>query len=565
MQKFSKLPYERPNLQDVQSQFESLINEIKSADSAEKTIELINQINELRGNFDTMSSLASVRYAANTSDSKYEKERDFFDQNQPDYSMNVMEFYKAVLESPFINDVEAHFGSHYIKLLSLKVKTFSIDVIDLLREENQLTTQYVKLMSGVSVEFEGQTYNLSGMVPMMQSTDRETRKKSSEAYYAALYNQREELDEIYTNLVEKRSAIAKGLGYNNFVDLAYDRMRRYDYNIEDVRAFRKLVEKHVVPLVTEFKEQQAKRIGLDKLKHFDESFKFKTGNPTPKGSPDWILKNGQKMYKELSSETDVFFSEMVQGEMMDLVNRNNKQGGGFCTYFPKFRSPFIFSNFNGTSHDIDVLTHEAGHAFQIYCSKDQPVNEYWWPTMEAAEIHSMSMEFLTWPWMNLYFNGDTQKYYYDHILSSLIFLPYSCAIDEFQETAYLNPNDSVSDRLARWDTVEKKYQPHKDNDGVPFLEEARFWQRQGHVYRSPFYYIDYALAQVCAFQFWMKSKQDFQSTWGDYLRLCKAGGSKPFLGLIDEAGIKSPFEEETILEVIEALKKWLSEQNMEGY
>jgi M3 family oligoendopeptidase len=412
-------------------------------------------------------------------------------------------------------------------------------------------------MSGIEFDFEGEKRNLGAMAPFMQSTDRNMRKKASETYYGALYAEKDDLDNIYHNLVQTRHKLALDQGYIDFVKMSYHRLLRYDYGPEEVAAFRELVQKHLIPISNKLRERQAKRIGVDKLKHYDEPLKFLEGNPTPKGSPEWILETGRQMYKELSPETHEFFESMVKADMMDLVNRNGKQGGGYCTYFPTYGSPFIFSNFNGTAHDVEVLTHEAGHAFQVYSSKDQPLNEYWWPTLESAEIHSMSMEFFTWPWMKNFFGEDTDRFMFDHIASSMTFIPYGCSIDHFQELVFRNPGDSPEERLERWKQVEKIYAPMKDNDGNPFLEEGRYWQRQGHVYRSPFYYIDYTLAQICAFQFWIKSREDFDAAWKDYLRLCRAGGSKPFLQLLDLANLDSPFEESTMLRVAEEVNAWL--------
>jgi len=242
---------------------------------------------------------------------------------------------------------------------------------------------------------------------------------------------------------------------------------------------------------------------------------------------------------------------------MDLVNRKGKAAGGFCTMFNSYRAPFIFANFNGTLGDIDVLTHEAGHAFQCYESRGFEVEEYFFPTMEACEIHSMSMEQLTYPWMNLFFGDDTDKYKFVHLSANILFLPYGVAVDEFQHIIYENPDMSPAERKKVWLDMEKKYRPWVDYDGIDYLEQGGFWQRQAHIYRSPFYYIDYCLAQVCALQFWSKSEKDFTSAWQDYLRLCKAGGSQSFLGLVEIANVKSPFDKDLFGELFGELEAYL--------
>ncbi|MCC7464713.1 MAG: M3 family oligoendopeptidase, partial [Saprospiraceae bacterium] len=348
------------------------------------------------------------------------------------------------------------------------------------------------------------------------------------------------------------------LGFKSFTEVGYARMRRSDYTPEMVARFRKQVHEHIVPIASALYERQRKRLGLSSLKFYDEDYKFPTGNPKPIGTPEEIVANAAKMYRELSPDTDQFFTLMQEARLMDLVNRDGKATGGYCTYISKFEAPYIFSNFNGTSGDIDVLTHEAGHAFQVWSSKDFPFEEYHWPTADAAEIHSMSMEFFTWPWMQLFFGAQTDKYHFMHLAGAIQFLPYGVAVDEFQHLVYDNPDMTPSERNQAWRNLEKKYLPHRDYDGVEHLEAGRFWHKQSHIFNSPFYYIDYTLAQICAFQFWAKDRQDHASAWADYLRLCRAGGSTSFLNLVQLANLKSPFEDGCVQSVIGEIQNYLN-------
>jgi M3 family oligoendopeptidase len=338
-------------------------------------------------------------------------------------------------------------------------------------------------------------------------------------------------------------------------------MMRTDYNAEMVANFRKQVLEYIVPVSQQLKKRQTERLGLDELKYYDENFSFKTGNATPKGDPDWIVANGKKMYQELSPETDEFFTFMLDNNLVDLVSKKGKQGGGYCTYFSQYQAPFIFSNFNGTSGDIDVLTHEVGHAFQVYESRNINVPEYAFPTYEACEIHSMSMEFFAWPWMNLFFEEDADKYRFNHLSDSLQFIPYGVSVDEFQHYVYSNPEATPAERKQAWRDIEKKYLPHRNYEGNTYLEQGGFWHKQGHIFASPFYYIDYTLAQLCAFQFWKRSNEDFKSAWNDYLELCQAGGSKSFIKLVELAGLTSPFEDGCISSVIGDIEGWLNSIN----
>ena len=462
--------------------------------------------------------------------------------------------------SPLLSatELEQKWGSQLFALADNSIKSFSPEIVPLLQQENKLSSDYSKLVASAQIEFDGKTLTLAQMGPYSESTDREIRKEASIAVVNFFSENGDKFDEIYDELVKLRHEIATTLGYKNFVELGYIRMNRIDYDATMVKKFRDQVRDHIVPLANELYERQAERIGVDKLKFYDQSLKFLTGNATPQGSSEWIIENGKKMYAELSPETDEFFKFMIDRNLMDVEAKTGKEAGGYCTFIDNFDSPFIFSNFNGTSGDIDVLTHEAGHAFQVYCSRNIGIPEYMWPTHEGAEIHSMSMEFFTWPWMELFFKEQTDKYKFAHLSSALLFLPYGVAVDEFQHVVYENPEMTPAERKAAWKTIEKTYLPNRDYDGVEYLEAGGVWQRQIHIYSDPFYYIDYTLAQICAFQFWKRSLEDREDAWKDYLHLCTLGGSKSFTKLVGEANLISPFEDGCVESVIGTIESWLN-------
>ncbi len=559
--KFSEFPYSRPDFAQFKKEFQQLIQSYQSTTDVDELQKLFTEIYNRRRRFDTAMTWVSIRNSVNTTDEFYEKEQEFMDENEPMYRDIVMQFYKAIIESKQRTELEKIYGKQLFMLAELSIKTFSPEIIEDLQKENQLTTEYTKLLASAKIEFRGNTYNLSGLTPFKLSPDRATRKEAHEKSDNWFSENHNRLDEIFDELVKLRHGMALKLGYKNFIGLGYGRMQRVDYNQTMVEAFRENVRKHLVPLATHLKTQQSKRLSLPALKYYDEGIDFLNGNAKPEGDPDWIVNHATSMYDELSKETGEFFHFMLDHDLMDLVNKPNKAGGGYCTYLSSYKAPYIFSNFNGTSHDIDVLTHEAGHAFQAFRSRNLTVDEYLSPTLEACEIHSMSMEFITWPWMQKYFGAQTDKYKYAHLTHSLMFIPYGVAVDEFQHFIYENPSSTPAERNIAWRNIEKKYLPLRDYDGNEYLEGGGFWQRQMHIYRSPFYYIDYTLAQICAFQFWKKSRENQANAMKDYITLCDAGGSMSFLKLVELAGLKSPFEESTMQEVIGEAKNWLSKVN----
>ena len=397
--------------------------------------------------------------------------------------------------------------------------------------------------------------NLSQMRPYFENRDRSVRKAAYEAYCGFFEQNEAQLDDLYDKLVKVRTRIAKKLGYDTFTELGYIRLGRSDYNAEMVKGYRDQVHKVVVPIASKLLERQASRLGLDNLKYYDEPLKFTSGNADPKGTPEEIMNNGLKMYDELSKETADFFNFMTQHGLFDVLARKGKMGGGYCTFLPDYKAPFIFANFNGTAGDVEVLTHEAGHAFQVYSSRNYEAPEYVWPTLEACEIHSMSMEFFTYPWMQLFFEDEMLKHRFSHLSEAILFLPYGVSVDEFQHFVYENPEATSDERKAKWREIEKKYLPLRDYEDNTFYEKGTMWFRQSHIFEVPFYYIDYTLAQVCAFQFYNKMNEDRENAWKDYQDLCNAGGSKPFLQLLEVAKLKNPFADGTVAESVALIEQ----------
>ena len=512
------------------------------------------ELNNLRKHIETMSTLASIRNSINTADEFYDKEKDYWDEYGPLYMELNTDFYKAIVNSKFKEDIKKDYSEQFYKICENALKSFSTEIIGDLQEENKLMSKYTKLLASAKISYKGEELNLPGLYKYMLSDDRSVREESSKLYYNYFADNEKEFDNIYDELVKIRHNMAVKLGFNNFVELGYIRMDRTDYTPNMVDNLRKQILEYIVPLCNELYEKQRKRLKLDKLTYVDENIEFLDGNAEIKGNSKYIIENGIKMYNELSKETKEFFDFMLENDLMDLETKHNKSAGGYCTFIPDYKAPFIFSNFNGTSEDMDVLTHEAGHAFQLFMSRDIEMQEISFPTLDSCEIHSMSMEFITYPWMELFFKEDTDKYKFAHLCSAIKFLPYGVIVDEFQHIIYGNPNMTKNERKKVWRDLEKKYLPHRDYEDNEILEKGCWWFKQGHIFKDPFYYIDYVLAQICAFQFLKKMNEDREIGWEDYLRICKVGGTESFLQIVNTGNLISPFEDGCILSIIENLK-----------
>jgi len=556
---FSELTYVRPDLNVLETSMHAAIDRLREATDVDTANNAISEINTLRNQFETASQLVEIRHTIDTRDGFYETEQGFFDEAGPVYQGYVSSYYQALTTHPLRSSLESTWGKQLFLLAEASLKTFSDEIIPKLQEENRLASEYTKLMSAAQIEFDGKTLNLSQFGPYLQSADRTVRKAASEARYGYLKEHGDAIDTIYDKLVHVRTDIAKTLGFPSFVELGYARMLRVDYDQSMVENYRQQILETIVPIATSLKERQQRRIGVDSLYYYDEGFAFKTGNATPQGEEAFIIEGGKKMYRDMSPETNEFFEYMLERGALDLTAKPGKAGGGYCTYIADEKLPFIFSNFNGTAGDIDVLTHEVGHAFQVYESRHFTVPEYGFPTYEACEIHSMSMEYFAYPWMEEFFGAQTAKYKFSHLAGGVTFLPYGVAIDEFQHVIYNQPELTPAERRTAWRDIEKKYLPHRNYEENDYLDSGAWWHQQGHVFGSPFYYIDYTLAQVCAFQFYAWMEQDREAAWKSYLELCKAGGSESFLTLVERAGLKSPFAPGTVGAAVEPIKAYLSE------
>ncbi len=557
MKNFEEMKYHRPNLERIKKEYKALLEEFNNAPSFEAQNKALKKYFKMEDKISTDFTLIQIWYSIDTKNKKYQKDQEYIDEISPLISSLDNEFTKALIHAKYRKELEKKWGSHLFNMAEVSLKCFDEKIIPELQEINRLCSEYTKIIASAQIEFEGKTYTLAQLGKFTTSPDRSVREKASLASASFFEEHDEQIGAIYDQLVKLRTTCAQKLGYKNFVEMGYYSLGRTDYNPKMVKGYREQIYKDLVPFTNKLFKEQIKRIGVKKPLWFDYNLDFLDGNATPKGDKNYLIENAQKMYHDLSKETDDFFRLMNEHHLMDLEAKDGKAPGGYMTYIPKYKVPFIFSNFNGTSGDVDVLTHEFGHAFQGYMSRNFACPSYRMPTLEACEIHSMSMEFLTHPWMYLFFKEDTEKYLYSHTADSIRFIPYGVTIDEFQHWVYENPTATHQERCAKFREIEKKYLPHKKYDGAPVFERGGWWMKQHHVFSSPFYYIDYTLAQVLAFEFFNEDRKNHEKTWKKYVRLCKLGGKYPFVTLLQKAHLKNPFEEGTVKKIVQPLKSYL--------
>ncbi len=552
--KFCDMPYERVDFAQVEEEFQQLMQEFQAAKSGEEQFEVHKKYYKLAGKVSTQMTIASIRHDGNTVDEFYDAESDYYDEKGPIYQNLALAYDKLMFESPYRAYLEEKIGPVAFKNMEISQKAMDEKLIPLMQEENALTQQYSKLIAGAKIDFDGKELNLSLLRPYLESPDREVRAAAWQKQTEFFEANEAQLDEIYDKLVKNRTAQAKEMGYENYVELGYYRMMRNCYGKDEVEIFRKQIKEEFVPFAEKLHDRRRQRLGLEKLLYIDNGVYFKDGNPKPTGTPEEIMQAGQKMYSELSPETKEFFDFMMENELFDVWGRKNKRAGGYMTYLMDYNAPFIFANFNGTAGDVDVITHECGHAFQGYLSGKDPIKEHADIGMETAEIHSMSMEFFAEKWTELFF-GDRARDYIDmHLEDAAAFIPYGCMVDEFQHIVYENPDMTPAQRKEAWSQLEKVYKPHLDYGDNTFFGKGGFWQKQAHIYTMPFYYIDYCLAQICAMQFKVKMDEDFEQAWAAYLKLCKLSASDFFTNMLKEVGLDCPFEEGCVKNIVSKLE-----------
>ena len=564
--KFSEMPYQRPDTDAVIREIQDLTARLKNAQSYEEARGVFLEYEEKSKAVDTTITLSYIRHSIDTRDEFYKEENDFWDEVTPEMEEYEQEWIKTLVDSPFRKDFEREYGDLLFLNAEIARKTFSPEIVEDMQKENELVSKYDELIASAQVPFEGGVYTLSQLEPFQDDLDDDRRLAAWKAEGQWYKEHQPELDRIYDELVKLRDAMGRKLGYDGYTQLGYYRMERNCYGKEDVEKFRAAVRKYLVPVADSIMREQAKRLGTGyPLSFADAALMFRSGNPRPVGTADDILAQGQKFYDMLSPETGEFFRAMREGELMDVLSTEGKEGGGYQTDLTLYQVPFIFANFNGTQGDVEVVTHEAGHAFAYWMNRSRIPTEYAEPTAEACEVHSMSMEFFGWKNAEGFFGPDARKFMYSHLAGAVTFIPYGTMVDHFQHSVYENPDMTPAERHGEWKRLLGIYMPWMKLDGdIPFYAEGDGWQRQSHIYECPFYYIDYCLAQTVSLEFWAMLQSDPRDAWQHYMAYTRQGGSRTFVELLRHADLKTPFDEACLKTVCEAAAKWLDAFDLSG-
>ena len=557
--KFADISFTRADFDAAARFYASAAERLSAAGSFEEAEAVFLEVEDFSAKFDTALTVANIRHDIDTRDEFYDAEVAYIDEHAPELEEYVQRWQDALLKTPYRAAFEEKYNRVMFLNAEIDARTFSPEIVPELQRENALTTEYSKLLAGAQIPFEGGVYTLSQLTPIKQDADASRRAAAWAAEDAWYAEHAESLDAIYAELVTLRDKMGRKLGHDGYIPLGYDRMQRNCYDKADVERFRAAVVDYIVPIAYSVYETVAKRLGKSlPMGYADCAMWFTDGNARPVGTPEDILEAGRSFYHELSGETAEFIDHMLENGMMDVLSRPGKAGGGYCTTLTAYKTPYIFANFNGTSGDVEVITHEAGHAFASWTSRDIVPAESSSPSLEGCEVHSMSMEFFAEPWAERFFGADADKFRWQHLADAVTFIPYGTLVDHFQHECYEHPEYTPEQRNAAWSRLAAVYMPWlKPEESLGFYSSGRAWQRQRHIYISPFYYIDYCLAQTVSLEFWAMIKRDKAAAWEKYMAYTRLGGTLTFRELLDRAGLDSPFEPETLKAVAEAAKAWL--------
>ena len=557
--KFNEMTYTRPDIGALLARCKELAAKAAAAPDGDALVRLYYEQSEAFAEYNTAANLANIHYTCDTRDEYWKAEQDFFDANGPAVTNASVEISRAFLANPHVDVLTAKFGTTCVAGMKNAVLGMDDRTVELQQQFNALVSRYQQIYGGALVELDGKQLTIPQLGPYKEDLDPAVRRAAYEAEAGYFDAHRAELDELYGEIVKNLNAQARVMGYHDYSELSYVRMNRIGYGPEEIRKFRDQVANDVVPQLQKVMALRAKRTGIARPTFTDLPIMFKDGNPKPIPGYKARMDAARTMYHELSPETAEFIDFMQDNELFDVESRPGKMSGGYMTSLPSYKAPFIFANWNNTSGDVDVLTHECGHAFEGYVAERDPAipADLECPGMESAEIHSMAMEFLTAPWHHLLFGRDTDKYALLHAEDSFVFLAYGCEVDEFQHIMYQNPDLTPDERNAEWLKLEKKYRPWIDFAGLPFYGRGAGWQRQLHIYECPFYYIDYCLSTMAALQFFLLSLTDHKDAWARYLRLVRRAGTASYTELLETAGLKVPFEEGSIKGIAQQMTDWL--------
>lgn len=459
---------------------------------------------------------------------------------------------RKIAECPFAQQLDQQRYSVLLRSLRRSVELFCEANIPIETEVTKLDQKYSEINGAMTVTFDGEERTLPQMARYLEETDRPRRQASWEAVSARRLNDVDRINDIFDHMLTHRHQMALNAGFPNFRDFQHARLQRFDYTPADCAMFHEGAEKVCVPLLRKLNADRAKVLGIPALKPWDLKVDLHGRAPLkPFEGAEELVDRSSAIFHRMDPELGTMFDSMRQGDCLDLESRKGKAPGGYQYQRQRSRSPFIFMNAAGLHRDVITMVHEAGHAFHSLLCAHDPLVSYRSSPMEFAEVASMSMELLTFPYLEeFYSSDDATRARRDHLESLSTMLPWIATIDAFQHWVYLNPTHTRKDREQYWLHLNERFGSAIDWTGHQQSLET-MWHRQLHIFGLPFYYIEYGIAQLGALQMWMQAKRNPSDALGNYKKGLALGSSQPLPALFKAAGLNFSFNPETMGELME--------------
>lgn len=435
--------------------------------------------------------------------------------------------------------------------------------VPLLSELMKLANEYKKIVGGMSIEWEGKTLTLPQANLHLQDPDRDTRERAWRLVMARYEQDREQLNQLYLQMLGVRRQVARNAGFDSYRDYKWQAMGRFDYTPQDCLTFHDAIEHEVVPLAKKYYADLQNKLGLDTLRPWDTKVD-PYGEPLkPFANASELEEGGYRIFQQVDPLLGQHFAAMREN-FLDLASRPNKAPGGYCCSFPVSRKPYIFMNAVGSHNDVTTLLHEGGHAFHFMESQTRSLIWNHDAPMEFCEVASMAMELLSAPYLaknqgGFYSETDARRAYAQKLINTpIFFLPYMAVVDAFQQWVYVDaPEDVTSaDMDAKWSELWDRFMQGIDYSGLQSEKESG-WHRKSHIFTVPFYYIEYGLAQVGALQVWRNALKNQAQAVADYRAALALGNTRPLPDLFRAAGATFAFDRQVVGELMALVNQQL--------
>ena len=466
---------------------------------------------------------------------------------------------RRLVEHEALDELPERFGI-LVNGIKTDIAIFREENIPLSTRATKLVTEYNEICGAQMVEFDGEQKTFAQMAIYFENTDRKIREDAWKAVSERRFEDNERVSEIYDELIQIRHKMATNAGFEGFQQYMFASMHRFDYSIEDCLEFHESIETVCQPLRHRTDGERMRDLGVDSLRPWDMGVDVKGRPPLqPFNDVQEMVDGCSRIFHNMSEELGNYFDQLDANDCLDLDSRKGKAPGGYQYYLQKSRLPFIFMNAAGTQRNIETMIHEAGHAFHSFYSghldliheRDSPI--------EFAEVASMSMELLTHPhWEEFYDNKDADRARRKHLEDIISFMPWMATIDAFQHWVYANPNHSREERAEKWLELGERFGPKVDMTGFEDIHKVS-WQRQGHLFGVPFYYVEYGIAQLGALQMWKYHRRDTQDALDRYKAGLSLGYTRGLTELFQASGLELSFSESYVGELIREIDEALAE------